>query len=65
MKLFTVPIPSVRHAWLILTLVAPGLLGCRSAAKPASASFASITIANRSVGEIRRVATAVFIKGGY
>lgn len=65
MKLFAVMPSSVRYAWLIFPLAALGLCGCRSANKPASASFASVVIANRSVDEIRRTATAVFTEAGY
>jgi hypothetical protein len=39
--------------------------GCRSAGKPASASFASVVIANRSVEEIQQAAVAVFQGDGY
>jgi hypothetical protein len=39
--------------------------GCRSAGKPASASFASVVIAGRSVEEIQQAAVAVFQGDGY
>lgn len=65
MKLLNMPIPLIRNAWLILTLAALCFCGCRSANKPVSASFASVTIANRGVDEIRRAATAVFAEAGY
>lgn len=39
--------------------------GCRSLSEPASASFASVVIANRSVQEIEQAAGAVFQADGY
>lgn len=39
--------------------------GCRSNKQPASASFASVIIANRSVAEIQRASAAVFEEAGY
>lgn len=54
---------------LLLVLLLPlGLIvgpGCRSNKQPASASFASVIIANRSVAEIQRASAAVFREAGY
>ncbi len=54
---------------LVLAFLLPlGLLvgtGCRSSKLPASASFASVVIANRTVAEIQRASAAVFLEAGY
>lgn len=49
-------------AWPLLVLA---VAGCRSLDQPASASFASVVIANRSEAEIQRAAEAVFRDAGY
>ncbi len=48
---------------LVLALLACG--GCHSLNQPASASFASVVIVNRSVEEIRLATAAVFTEAGY
>jgi len=48
---------------LLLTVVI--VAGCRSLGKPASASFASVTISNHSAEEIRQATIAVFAEAGY
>lgn len=54
-----------RVALLSLAVVALAVPGCRSMGKPASASFASVVIPNRSVEEIRTTTIAVFREDGY
>ena len=49
--------------WVLLVLLACG--GCRSLNQPASASFASVVIGNRTVEEIRLATAAVFTEAGY
>lgn len=39
--------------------------GCSSLSKPASASFASVTISGKSSGEIRDATVAIFRENGY
>jgi len=53
--------------WLTLTLalLASMTTGCSSLSKPASASFASVVIANHSAAEIWDATTAVFREAGY
>jgi hypothetical protein len=51
-----------------LSLLAVGMLagaGCRSVDEPASASFASVTITNRTSEQIRDTVTDVFRENGY
>jgi len=50
---------------LSVALVALGVMGCRSAGKPASASFASVVIFNRSVTQILDTTVTVFREDGY
>lgn len=52
-------------ALLSVALMALTTVGCRSLGKPASASFASVTIANRSAAEILDTTIAVFRADGY
>lgn len=52
-------------ALLSILLVALGLTGCRSAGKPASASFASVVISDRSVEQILDTTIEVFREAGY
>ena len=51
----------------LLLALACGLagFGCSSLNKPASASFASVTISGKSAGEIRDATIAVFQENGY
>ena len=65
MKIVAAPQWPSRCVWLILSLAALTLSGCRSLDQPVSASFASVAIANRSVDEIRTATTAVFAEAGY
>ncbi|MEK7779886.1 MAG: hypothetical protein AAB370_00125 [Verrucomicrobiota bacterium] len=52
-------------ALLSVVLVALGGAGCRSAGKPASASFASVVISDRSAVQILDTTIAVFREDGY
>lgn len=54
-----------RALLLSLALVALAVTGCRSAGKPASASFASVVIPDRSTEQIRNATIAVFYEDGY
>jgi hypothetical protein len=59
-------LPIFRLALLVsMTLVALAGPGCRSAGKPASASFASVVITDRSVAQILDTTIAVFREDGY
>ncbi len=51
--------------FLSVALVALGVTGCRSAGKPASASFASVVISDRSPAQILDTTIAVFREDGY
>ena len=54
-----------RRALSLLSLVLLSCCGCGSLNQPASASFASVIIPNRSVEEIRLATVAVFSEAGY
>jgi hypothetical protein len=54
-----------RKLLLLAGLAAFVLCGCSSAHKPASASFASVVIPNRSPEQVRTAATAVFSEAEY
>jgi len=59
------PLSSFRLPPIVLALVgAAWVSGCHLS-QPASASFASVVITNRSADEIRVAATAVFAQSGY
>jgi len=65
MKPLTLTLLRTPRMVAMLSLAALACCGCRSLNQPASASFASVVIAIRSVDEIRRVTGAVFLEAGY
>jgi hypothetical protein len=58
------PIPHLLLSILAIACVAVAA-GCSSPGKPASASFASVVIKNRSAAQIRDTTVAVFREDGY
>ena len=57
---------SAKTLTILLVLVCAILIpGCGSLGQPASASFASVVIANRSVEQIQQTTAAVFQENGY
>ena len=56
---------SFRLQFVVLALLGVALVSGCHLSQPASASFASVVITNRSADEIRAAATAVFAQSGY
>lgn len=63
------PMASIRlkksDALALLSLIALSVCSCRSLDQPASASFASVIIADRTDDEVHHAADAVFAEAGY
>jgi hypothetical protein len=62
---FVTPCPRALWPGLLTLLCAAIVSGGCSLGKPASASFASVVIANRSIDQIQQAATMVFQGDGY